>query len=236
MNATTPRVLVVEDERRIANFLERALFKAGYKVDLATDGAAALKTAAEDPPDLVLLDVMLPEVDGFEVARRLRAGGVGVPILVLTARDTVGDRVEGLNAGADDYLVKPFAPEEMLARVRALLRRRDVNAEERRRGVLVHAGARLNQDTREAWRGSRLLDLRPKEFELLAHFLRHPSLVMSRREIFEEVWGYDFLGDSNVIEVTLGQLRQKLEAGGEPRLIHTVRSAGYVMREESAPA
>ena len=174
---------------------------------------------------------MLPGLDGFEVARRLRTKG-GVPILMLTARDAVGDRVEGLDAGADDYLVKPFALEELLARLRALLRRRDVDAADRRRGVLTFGDLRLDLDRREATRNGRRLELRNKEFELLAFFLRRPEKVLSRREIFEEVWDFDFLGDSNVIEVTVGHLRQKLEAEGEARLIHTVRSVGYVLREE----
>lgn len=228
-----PRVLVVEDDFRIAVFVQRALVQAGYRVELAADGPAALAAAEASPPDLVVLDVMLPGLDGLEVARRLRAGG-GVPILMLTARDSIGDRVEGLDAGADDYLVKPFALEELLARLRALLRRRRVNTAERRRGVVAFADVRLDLDRREATRGERRLELRPKEFELLAYFLQHPERALSRQELFEEVWGYDFLGDSNVIEVTLGHLRQKLEAGGQSRLIHTVRSVGYILREEGA--
>jgi two-component system response regulator MprA len=221
---------VVEDDFRIAVFVQRALLQAGYRAQVVGDGHAALAAAESAPPDLVVLDVMLPGLDGREVARRLRARSA-VPILMLTARDSVGDRVEGLDAGADDYLVKPFALEELLARVRALLRRREVDAAERRRGTLTFADVRLDQDTHEASRGGRPLELRNMEFELLAYVLRHPGRVLSRREIFEEVWGYDFLGDSNVIEVTVGHLRQKLEAGGEPRLIHTVRSVGYVLRE-----
>jgi len=226
-----PRVLVVEDDRRIANLLERALFKAGYRVDVALDGNAALAAAEAAAPDAVVLDVMLPGLDGLEVARRLRARG-GVPILMLTALDAVGDRVRGLDAGADDYLVKPFAIEEFLARVRALLRRLQVNAIHRRQGVLAYQDLEVNQDTREAKRGGHPLELRPKEFELLTYFMRNPERVLSRREIFEEVWDYDpnYLGDSNVIEVTVGQLRRELESCG-PRLIHTVRSAGYVLRE-----
>ena len=223
----------MEDDYRIAAFVQRALAQAGYQVKLAADGAEALAAADSDPPDVVVLDVMLPGVDGLEVARRLRAHG-GTPILMLTARDAVEDRVEGLDAGADDYLVKPFALEELLARLRALLRRRDVNAAERRRGALTFSDVVLDQDTHEVTRGSRRLELRNMEYELLAFFLRHPGRVLSRREIFEEVWDFDFLGDSNVIEVTLGHLRQKLEAEGEPRLLHTVRSVGYVLREEGA--
>ena len=226
------RVLVVEDDYRIAVFVQRALAQAGYRTQLVADGAAALAAAAGETPDLVVLDVMLPEIDGLEVARRLRADS-GVPILMLTARDAVGDRVAGLDAGADDYLVKPFALEELLARVRALLRRREVDAAERRRGVLTFGDVRLDQDTSEAFRAGRSLDLRHLELELLAFFLRNPGRALSRREIFEAVWGFDFLGDSNVIEVTLGHLRQKLEADGESRLIHTVRSVGYVLRQEN---
>lgn len=229
--STGQRVLVVEDEPRIAMFIQRALLQAGYRVDLVADGVSGLAAAEAAPPDVVLLDVMLPGLDGIEVARRLRSSG-NVPILMLTARDAIEDRVEGLDAGADDYLVKPFALEELLARLRALLRRREVDASGRRRGVLAFAGVELDQDTHEVTRGGVILELRHKEFELLAYFLRRPGRVLSRREIFEEVWGFDFLGDSNVIEVTIGHLRQKLEAAGQPRLIHTVRSVGYVLREE----
>jgi two-component system response regulator MprA len=233
-SATAPaRVLVVEDDRRIAAFLDRALVRAGYRVDLAADGAAALEAAAEAPPDVVVLDVMLPGLDGLEVARRLRAGG-GVPILMLTARDGVGDRVLGLDAGADDYLAKPFALEELLARLRALLRGRALALADTRRGVLTYADVRLDQDTRVVTRGGRHVELRNKAVELLAYLLRNPGRIVSRRELLEEVWGYDFLGDSNVIEVTVAHLRQQLEAGGAPRLIHTVRSAGYILRADGA--
>jgi two-component system response regulator MprA len=234
--ATMPRVLVVEDDSGIALFIQRALVQAGYRVDLVGDGLSALAAAQAVPPDVVLLDIMLPGLDGLEVARRLRSAS-NVPILMLTALDTVGDRVQGLDSGADDYLVKPFALEELLARLRALLRRREPETNgDRKRGPLSFADVRLDEDAHEATRSDRELELRPKEFELLAHFLRHPGRVLGRREIFEDVWGYDFLGDSNVIEVTVGHLRQKLEAEGEPRLIHTVRSVGYVLREERAAA
>lgn len=233
--ASAQRVLVVEDDSGIALFIQRALVQAGYRVDLVSDGLSAVAAAQAVPPDVVLLDVMLPGLDGLEVARRLRAAS-NVPILMLTALDTVGDRVQGLDAGADDYLVKPFALEELLARLRALLRRSESETTDRRKGSLRFGEVRLDEDAREAHRGERELELRPKEFELLAYFLRHPGRVLSRREIFEDVWGYDFLGDSNVIEVTVGHLRQKLEAEGGPRLIHTVRSVGYVLREERAAA
>jgi len=207
---------------------------AGYLVDVASDGDTALAAAQAAAPDAVVLDVMLPGMDGLEVARRLRSRG-GVPILMLTAMDAVGDRVRGLDAGADDYLVKPFAVEEFLARVRALLRRLEVNTIQRRQGALSYKDVQLDQDAHEAKRGDRPLDLRPKEFELLAYFMRNPERVISRREIFEEVWGYDpnYLGDSNVIEVTVGQLRKEVEAGGRPRLVHTVLSACYVLRLET---
>jgi two-component system, OmpR family, response regulator MprA len=222
------RVLVVEDDRRIAAFLDRALTQQGYAVEVAGDGTVALTTAERQAPDLVVLDVTLPGIDGLQVARRLREAGP-VPILMLTARDSVADRVDGLDAGADDYLVKPFALDELLARLRALLRRRATDAAAVRKGVLEFGDVRLDQDSRSATRGTRRLELRNKEMELLACFLRNPERVLSRREIFEEVWGSDFLGDSNVIEVTVGHLRQKLEAGGAPRLIHTVRPVGYTL-------
>ena len=231
LTAAPPRVLVVEDDHRISAFLDRALAQAGYRVAVAGDGPAALSLADHDPPEVVVLDLMLPGLDGLEVARRLRAGG-GVPILMLTARDGVDDRVQGLDAGADDYLVKPFALEELLARLRALLRGRALAVADARRGVLSYADISLNQDTREVTRGERRVELRNKAFELLAYFLRNPGRVLSRRELLEEVWGYDFLGDSNVIEVTVGQLRHKLEEAGEPRAIQTVRPVGYILRTE----
>jgi two-component system response regulator MprA len=227
--AAPPLVLVVEDDHRISAFLDRALVQAGYRVAVAADGPAALAAANNTPPEVVVLDLMLPGLDGLEVARRLRAGG-SVPILMLTARDGVDDRVQGLDAGADDYLVKPFALEELLARLRALLRGRALAVADTRRGILCYADLTLDQDTREVKRGERPVELRHKAFELLAYFLRNPGRVLSRRELLEEVWGYDFLGDSNVIEVTVGQLRQKLEAGGEPRVIQTVRPIGYILR------
>src|ERR687886_2703069 len=229
MSLTPPLVLVVEDDHRISAFLDRALVQAGYRVAVAGDGPAALAAADEDQPEVVVLDLMLPGLDGLEVARRLRAGG-GVPILMLTARDGIGDRVEGLDAGADDYLTKPFALEELLARLRALLRGRALAVADTRRGVLEYADITLDQDTREVRRGERPVELRNKAFELLAYLLRNPGRVLSRRELLEEVWGYDFLGDSNVIEVTVGQLRQKLEAAGELRVIQTVRPVGYILR------
>ena len=231
LTAAPPRVLVVEDDHRIAAFLDRALVQAGYRVAVAADGPAALAAADTTPPEVVVLDLMLPGLDGLEVARRLRAGG-GVPILMLTARDGVDDRVQGLDAGADDYLVKPFALEELLARLRALLRGRALAVADTRRGILSYADITLDQDTREVKRGERPVELRNKAFELLAYFLRNPGRVVSRRELLEEVWGYDFLGDSNVIEVTVGQLRQKLEAAGEPRVIQTIRPVGYILRRD----
>jgi len=223
-------VLVVEDDRRMAAFLDRALTYAGYRTVVAADGEAALARAGEAQPDLVLLDVMLPGIDGLEVARRLR-GGSGVPILMLTAREGLDDRIEGLDAGADDYLAKPFALQELLARVRALLRGRALAVADTRRGALGFADVHLDQDGREATRGARRLALRNKELELLAYFLRHPERVLNPRTLLEEVWGYPYLGDANLVHVTLRRLRQELESGGEPRLIQTVRGGGYVLRE-----
>jgi two-component system response regulator MprA len=220
------RILVVDDDRRITAMLRRALAYEGYEVALAADGAAGLLAARESPPDLVILDVMMPGINGLEVCRRIQAGG-DVPILMLTARDTIPDRVAGLDAGADDYLVKPFALEELLARVRALLRRREGPAG----GALSFGDLRLDLARREAQRGERRIELTTKEFELLALFLRHPRQVLTRDVILEQVWGYDFAGDANVLEVYVGYLRNKLEEGGEPRLIQTVRGAGYVLRE-----
>src|SRR5437867_8170944 len=218
--AQQPRILVVEDEPRIALFIQRALVQAGYRVDMVADGVSALAAAEAAPPDLVLLDVMLPGLDGMEVARRLRGKG-GIPILMLTARDAVEDRVAGLDAGADDYLVKPFALEELLARLRALLRR--ANGGE---GELSFADLTLDPGTREVRRGDRRIELTRTEFLLLELFLRNPRQVLGRSLIFERVWGYDFGASSNSLGVYMGYLRRKLEEGGEHRLLHTVRGVG----------
>jgi two-component system response regulator MprA len=203
-------------------------------VSVANNGTDALRSVAENVPDMLILDLMMPQVDGFEVCRRVRAAGEEMPILMLTARDAVSDRVRGLDTGADDYLVKPFAMEELLARVRAALRRRKdaPPAEEPARpGLLRYADLELDTASREARRGSRLIDLTAKEYELLALFMSHPRQVLTRDMLMENVWGYDYTGESNVLEVYVGYLRQKLEAGGEPRLIQTVRGVGYVLKE-----
>ncbi|HLF25982.1 MAG TPA: response regulator transcription factor [Anaerolineae bacterium] len=221
-------ILVIEDEERIADFLRRGLTFEGYRVFIAYDGPAGLNIARDNPPDLVILDWMLPGLDGLEVCRRLRAAG-STPILMLTAKDTVPDRVTGLDAGADDYLVKPFAFEELLARIRALLRRtRPAEAPE----MLRFADLALDPAAREAKRGDQRLDLTAKEFDLLELFMRHPRQVLTREVIYDRIWDYDFGGESNIIEVYIRYLRQKTEANGEPRLIQTVRSVGYVLREE----
>jgi two-component system response regulator MprA len=201
----------------------------GYAVDAAYDGEGGLAQARREPPDVVILDLMMPGLDGLEVCRRLRAGDLGdVPILMLTAKDAVPDRVAGLDAGADDYLVKPFAFDELLARIRALLRRRQPTADGR---TLRFADIVANLDTREVRRGDRSVGLTAKEFNLLELFLRHPRQVLSRDTIYDHVWGYDFGGESNIIEVYVRYLRSKLEAEGEPRLLQTVRGVGYVLRE-----
>jgi two-component system, OmpR family, response regulator MprA len=220
------RILVVDDDPRIAASVRRALVYEGYEVQVAADGRAALDLARDQPPDLVVLDLMLPCIDGMEVCRRLRADG-DVPILMLTARDGTADRVQGLDSGADDYLVKPFAYEELLARVRALLRRR-APREER---VLRFAELELDADAHEVRRGGRAIVLTALEFELLKHFLQNPRRVLSRVQLLDAVWGFDFSATSNVVDVYVGYLRAKLEECGEPRLIHTVRGVGYVLRE-----
>lgn len=222
------RILIIEDEERILQFLRRGLTYEGYHVEVAEDGNAGLALARETPPDLVVLDWMLPGLDGLEVCKRLRAGG-GVPILMLTAKDSVHDRVEGLDAGADDYLVKPFEFEELLARIRALLRRAKPEGPE----VLSFGDLRLDTGTHQAYRGERPIELTAKEYELLELFLRHPRQVLTREVIYDRVWGYDFGGESNIIEVYVRYLRQKMEETGEPRLIHTVRGVGYVLRESA---
>jgi two-component system response regulator MprA len=221
-------ILVIEDEEKILNFLRRGLIYEGYRVETALDGSAGLASARDNPPDLVILDWMLPGIDGLEVCRRLRAAG-NVPILMLTAKDAVSDRVQGLDAGADDYLVKPFALDEVLARLRALLRRAKPEAPE----ILAYADLRLDTGTHQAFRDERPIDLTAKEYELLELFLQHPRQVLTREVIYDRVWGYDFGGESNIIEVYVRYLRQKTEAGGEARLLHTVRGVGYVLRESA---
>jgi two-component system response regulator MprA len=229
------RILVVEDERAIASAIRRGLIFEGYEVQVADTGTRALEIARDDIPDLVVLDIMIPGIDGIQVCRRLRAAGEDVPILMLTARDDIADRVAGLDAGADDYLVKPFAFEELVARVRALLRRRERREEEAQRfdgEVLRYEDLELDTTTRFAHRDGRRIELTTREFDLLLLFLRHPNQVLPRHVIMERVWGYDFPGESNVLEVYVKNLRRLLEAGGEPRLIQTVRGAGYVLRRE----
>lgn len=220
-------LLIVDDDPRITDLLRRVLAYEGYSVTIAATGQEALNRALERPPDLIILDIMLPELNGLEVAQRMRAAGDSIPILMLTARDTVADRVQGLEMGADDYLVKPFAPEELVARVKALLRR----SQEERHEVLRYSDVELDTGTRVAHRGRREIELSPTEYELLALFLRRPRQVLTREIILDRVWGMDFEGSSNVMEVYVGYLRGKLEAGGEPRLIHTVRGVGYVLKE-----
>jgi two-component system response regulator MprA len=223
-----PRILVVDDDVKILSLMRRGLAFAGYTVDLAEDGELALSIARDQPPDLVVLDVMLPGMDGLEVCRRLRAGEPNLPVLMLTAKDRVPDRVAGLDAGADDYLVKPFAFDELLARIRALLRR----ARPLETDLLSFADLSLDPRTREVRRGERRIDLTTREFDLLEFLLRHPRQVLSRDQLFQGVWGSDFLGGSNVIDVSVMRLREKLESGGEPRLIWAVRGVGYALREE----
>jgi two-component system response regulator MprA len=206
--------------------LQRGLAYEGYTVDVATDGRTGLNLAHDHHPDLVILDWMLPGMDGLEVCRRLRLQG-GLPILMLTAKDTIQDRVQGLDAGADDYIVKPFNLDELTARIRALFRRTQVE----RNQVYQFADLTMDSDSRQVIRGKRLVPLTAKEYELLELFLRHPRQVLTREVIFDRVWGYDFGGESNVLEVYIRYLRQKLELENESRLIHTVRSVGYVLRE-----
>jgi two-component system response regulator MprA len=225
-------ILVIEDEERILQFLRRGLSYEGYRVETAVNGTDGLELAQQETPDLIILDWMLPELepglDGLEVCRRLRVAS-DVPILMLTAKDSVADRVQGLDAGADDYLVKPFALNELLARVRALIRRSRSDEPE----ILAFDTLRLDTGTHQAFRGERVIELTAKEYELLELFLRHPRQVLTRDQIFDRVWGYDFGGESNIIEVYVRYLRQKSEDDGESRLIHTVRGVGYVLREST---
>jgi two-component system response regulator MprA len=230
-SAAPQHVLVVEDDRAVRESLRRSLEFNGYRVSTASDGAEALAGISGINPDAVVMDVMMPRLDGLETTRALRKVGNSVPILVLTARDAVGDRVEGLDAGADDYLTKPFALEELLARLRALLRRVTPAGEEESEERLGFSDLTMDLATREVRRGERLIDLTRTEFNLLELFLRRPRRVLERSFILEEVWGFDFPTTANSLEVYVGYLRRKTEAADEPRLIHTVRGVGYVLRE-----
>jgi two-component system response regulator MprA len=225
------RILVVDDDRAVRESLRRSLAFNGYDVALASDGQHALEAILQQRPDAMVLDVMMPRVDGLEVCRRLRGSGDDLPILVLTARDAVSDRVAGLDAGADDYLPKPFALEELLARLRALLRRRQPTDTSTHAEPKQFADLELDVDTREVRRGERSIRLTRTEFALLDLLMANPRRVLTRARIFEEVWGYEFPTTGNALEVYIGYLRRKTEEGGEPRLIHTVRGVGYVLRE-----
>lgn len=220
-------ILLVEDEVKLARFVELELELEGYRISVEHDGVAGLTKAREVNPDLVILDWMMPGLTGLEVCRRLRATGSKVPVILLTAKDEVSDRVAGLDAGADDYVVKPFSIEELLARVRAHLRRTQDDDPD----MLQFEDLSLNRRTREVFRGNRSIELTAKEFDLLEHLIAHPRQVITRDRILEQVWGYDFMGDSNIIEVYVRYLRLKLEEQGEKRLIQTVRGVGYVLRE-----
>jgi two-component system response regulator MprA len=227
LKGANQRILVIDDDRSITSFLRRALSYSGYSVEVKENGQVGLQSALDNPPDLVVLDVMMPGIDGYEVARRLRAVG-DTPILMLTAKDEVPDRVRGLDVGADDYLVKPFALEELQARIRALLRRREP---ESTRQALRFSDLEVDPGSRDVRRGDRRVDLTAKEYELLTTFLRQPRQVLSREFLLERVWGFNFEAETHVLEVYVGYLRQKLESQGEPRLIHTVRGAGYILRD-----
>jgi len=221
-------ILVADDDQRLLKMVRRTLTYEGFDVVTAANGREALAKVELERPDLIVLDWMMPELDGLAMLQQLRTAGDTIPVLMLTARDAIEDRVEGLNRGADDYLVKPFAPPELLARLRALLRRAKISTVE---GPLIYADLYLNPISRETRRGERRFELTPKEFELFQMFMRHPRQVLVRDRLLEEVWGYDFGGEDNVLEVYIGYLRKKTEAAGEPRLIQTVRGVGYVLRE-----
>lgn len=222
-----PKILLIEDEEKLAKFVQMELSYEDYDVAVANDGLSGLMTARDVEPDLVLLDWMMPGLSGVEVCRRLRATGFKEPIILMTAKDDVADRVAGLDAGADDYVVKPFSIEELLARVRAHLRRNQPQEVD----VLQFQNLTLNRKTREVKRGDRSIELTAKEFDLLDYLMNYPRQVLTRDRILEEVWGYDFMGDSNIIEVYIRYLRLKLEAEGEKRLIQTVRGVGYVLKD-----
>jgi len=223
-------ILVVDDDLKLLKMVRRTLQYDGFSVETAADGVAALRLLERKSADLMVLDWMMPNMNGIELTKTLRAMDNDIPILMLTARDAVEDRVFGLDAGADDYLMKPFAPSELLARVRALLRRFKKTAATEQK--LEYAGITLDPSTREVFRGARRIELTPKEFDLLQFFLINPRQVLTRDRILEEVWGYDFGGADNVLEVYIGYLRKKLEAGDEPRVIRTVRGVGYALRED----
>ncbi|HYX19045.1 MAG TPA: response regulator transcription factor [Nostoc sp.] len=220
-------ILLVEDEVKLARFVELELSSEGYNINVAHDGIAGLTLARELSPDLVILDWMLPGLSGLEICRRLRATGIYVPVILLTAKDEVNDRVAGLDAGADDYVVKPFSIEELLARIRAHLRR----TQETDQDIFQFEDLSLNHRTRQVYRGKRAIELTAKEFDLLEYILSHPRQVFTKDQILQKVWGYDFMGNSNIIEVYIRYLRLKLEENNEKRLIHTVRGVGYVLRE-----
>ncbi|MFN6527442.1 response regulator transcription factor [Nostoc sp. ChiSLP03a] len=223
----TANILLVEDEVKLARFVELELSSEGYNISVAHDGIAGLTLARELSPDLVILDWMLPGLSGLEICRRLRATGISIPVILLTAKDEVNDRVAGLDAGADDYVVKPFSIEELLARIRAHLRR----TQETDRDIFQFEDLSLNHRTRQVYRGKRAIELTAKEFDLLEYILSHPRQVFTKDQILQKVWGYDFMGNSNIIEVYIRYLRLKLEENNEKRLIHTVRGVGYVLRE-----
>jgi DNA-binding response OmpR family regulator len=222
----TMHILLVEDEIPLARFIELELSAEGYQISVAHDGITGLTLARESTPDLAILDWMLPGLTGLELCRRLRATGSKIPVILLTAKDEVSDRVAGLDAGADDYVVKPFSIEELLARIRAHLRRTNEPNLDR----LQFEDLSLNRSTREVFRGQRSIELTAKEFDLLEYLLNHPRQVLTRDQILEKVWGYDFMGDSNIIEVYIRYLRLKLEENDEKRLIHTIRGVGYTLR------
>ncbi len=223
--------MVIDDDEKITSLLRRSLAFEGYEVSTASDGAEGLRLLGQRAADLVVLDVMMPRIDGWEVCRRIREAGIVAPVLMLTAKDDVQDRVKGLDMGADDYLVKPFALEELMARIRALLRRRPEQVEED--GRLRFDDLVLDVDAREAIRGDRRIELTAKEFDLLHLFMQNPRRVLSRDQIMEKIWGYDYSGESNVLEVYVAMLRQKLEENGGKRLIQTVRGAGYVLKGDN---
>ncbi|RJE89002.1 DNA-binding response regulator [Paenibacillus sp. 1011MAR3C5] len=228
-----PHIVVVDDDERIISMLRRSLAFEGYEVTTASNGAEGLKTLLTVDPDLIILDVMMPQIDGWEVCRRIRESGSAVPIMMLTAKDDVIDRVKGLDLGADDYLVKPFALEELLARARALLRRKSDKLDETSSHQLAFEDLILDMDAREAIRSGRRIELTSKEYDLLLLFMQNPRRVLTRDAIMEKIWGFDFSGESNVLEVYIAMLRQKVEEGGGKRIIQTVRGTGYVLRGEA---